>query len=377
MKILFDLYEIGLKHGKSIGIYNYAFALLKNLSKKDINIFVTCSGDEKKSLADLSNIEFIEVSEHYPNFIRRIKWRLLGAIKLAKKLNVDIYYSPKGFAPGLFKRNRKPFIALTIHDMIPFYYKENYPSYFGKKENIIITNYLTHSAKIANEIITISEFSKNMIQYYIGQEKKIHVIHNGVNIKKAVKKFSHPKYIFAITSNLPHKNKENVILGYIEYWKKCEDPIPITICGIEESQLKIPDKCKVFITYIPFADSESFADLFSNASLLLFLPKIEGFGFPPLEAMMYGVPSVVSNIPVFKEILADSVYYVNNESPDEIGKSIARMLTDHQLIAKLTSKFNLTLNKYSWTKNSDLIYSVFEGLIDLDKTMKRARNHKQ
>jgi glycosyltransferase involved in cell wall biosynthesis len=57
--------------------------------------------------------------------------------------------------------------------------------------------------------------------------------------------------------------------------------------------------------------------LYRGCSALVYPSRMEGFGLPPLEAMAYGKPVIVSDIPVFREILEDAPYFVelgNSES---------------------------------------------------------------
>lgn len=364
MKVFFDFYEISLGKGKSIGIYNYAIALLKQFFKNpNIHLIVACSGENKKEISQIIGEKKIVVTSHYPTTKGRILWRLFKAINLAKQYDSDIYFSPKGFAPGLFKRKKKPFIVLTIHDMIPFYYKQNYPKLFGRSENVIITSYLKQSVKISNEVITISNFSKKMIESYAPSKTKVTVIYNGVDVKRTLIKQNGTKYIFAITSNLPHKNKENIIAGYLEYCKIVENPLRLIICGIRHEDVYIPDKYKSLITCILFADSTKFAELFSNASAFLFLPRIEGFGFPPLEALMYEVPPIVSDIPVLREVLGKSAIYVDHEQPSSIANGIKMILSNKNIANDLVKNGEKTFSKFEWLECSNKIEKVFQQVV--------------
>lgn len=367
MKIFFDFYEIALGKGKSIGIYNYALAVLNTLGNQGENdIVVACSGENLSELNVIPNIKLIEISSSYPNFKQRIQWRLTGAIKAAKKENADIYFSPKGFAPGIFKRKKKPFVVVTVHDMIPFYYLHNYPGYFSFFESQFVTKSLKHSLTVANKIITISDYSRQMIYEYHKRRDGISVVYNGVSVvQDNLKLKTKSSYIFAITSKLPHKNKKNILKGYVEYRKLAFNPLPLIICGISESDLGDFLEYKPFIKCIHFADQEEFSSLFSNASLFLYLPKIEGFGFPPIESLMYNVLPVVSDIPVLKEVLGEAAYFVNPEEPKEIAQGIISILSDSKIGDNILMHGKKIISNYTWEKCCDQILKAFkETLIE-------------
>lgn len=52
--------------------------------------------------------------------------------------------------------------------------------------------------------------------------------------------------------------------------------------------------------------------LYYNASMLLFPSRIEGFGFPLLEAMQAQIPVITSNCSCMPEIAKDAAIYLNN-----------------------------------------------------------------
>ena len=60
--------------------------------------------------------------------------------------------------------------------------------------------------------------------------------------------------------------------------------------------------------------------LFSGAKVFVFPSFAEGFGLPPLEAMASGVPVVCSDIPVFREVYGDAVFYVDPNRPSRSRK---------------------------------------------------------
>ena len=366
MKIFFDFYEIAITKGKSIGIYNYALSILRNLAlNKDLNILVACSGENSSLLARVPQVKVLEIGGNYPNFKERLFWRSFGAINQASKHECDIYYSPKGFAPGFIRRKRAPHIVLTVHDMIPFYYKSHFPGYFSAFENLFVTKSLYHSIRIATEVITISNYSREMIKQHCKRKNGIEVIYNGINsfnVDLDIDKSDAP-YIFAITSNLPHKNRENLLKGYLEYRKKAKQALPLKICGVEATDLG-RDYQNQGIECLGFVDQKTLISLYKNASLFVFLPLVEGFGFPPFEAMSFGTPSLVSDIPVFREIMADVVKYVDPLDPKLIGNSIQKTLEDVNFKRDFDRDVPEFLQKYSWLDCSNGITKLFEKIVD-------------
>ncbi|WP_120275054.1 glycosyltransferase family 4 protein [Mangrovibacterium diazotrophicum] len=370
MKIFFDFYEIAITKGKSIGIYNYALSVLRNLALNDkLKILVACSGENADQISKIERVEVLEVNREYPNFQKRLLWRSYNAINMATKYECDIYYSPKGFAPGFVRRKRAPYIVLTVHDMIPFYYKSHFPGHFGAFENMFVTKSLYHSIKVANEVITISNYSKEMIKQHCNRKNGIEVIYNGVN------SFSFGSngetecapYIFSITSSLPHKNRENLLKGYIEYRKNNAEALPLKLCGLDPKWLGDAYQDQG-IECMGFVDEKTLMSLYRNARLFVFIPLIEGFGFPPFEAMSFGTPSLVSDIPVFREILGPMVKYVDPLDCKTIGNAIKETLDDKQFRQNFDRESPKFLQKYSWKDCSNEISELFEKVVGNSKS---------
>lgn len=380
VKILFDFYEIALGKGKSIGIYDYAIEMLKSLSANpDIDIVVACNGDNLVEIQKINNdIRINIISKAYPSLLKRLYWRLFQAIHVSKEEKVDIYYSPKGFAPGFFKRRKRPFIVLTVHDMIPFYYLENFPNYFGHIENVFIPNSLKLSVSVADKIITMSNYSKQMILKYTkkSEDSQVIVVHRGLDFSvKQQDDFISESYIFAITSNLPHKNKENLIMGYIEYFKTAKEPLRLKVCGITEKDVDIDKKYSEHIDFLGFVTDERKASLFSEALFFMFLPHIEGLGLPPYEALAYSKISIVSDIPVFREGLEDAVYYVDQTNPKAISDAIYTVSSSISEISKdILIKKNYISSKFTWEKCSLQTVSIFKEILDKAKALNDYKN---
>jgi len=95
--------------------------------------------------------------------------------------------------------------------------------------------------------------------------------------------------------------------------------------------------------------------LFYQAVDLFVLPTLalEGFGFPPLEAMACGTPALVTPIGASPEIMKkfDPQMITKGTDPQEIADSINAFIPDRNRPALSSSRCrNFIINNYSWDK---------------------------
>ena len=106
------------------------------------------------------------------------------------------------------------------------------------------------------------------------------------------------------------------------------------------------------------ADSDLRA-LYTSADVLFFPSLAEGFGFPPVQAALCGVPAVVSDIGVLREVLGDSVVFVNPRNECEMADALRRVLDDHPLRTRLVAAGRQRASLYqgqSWAQRHVEIY---------------------
>src|SRR5690606_38372171 len=99
-----------------------------------------------------------------------------------------------------------------------------------------------------------------------------------------------------------------------------------------------------------FVSDEDLADLFRRASAFGFLSEYEGFGLTPLEALAAGVPAVVLDTPVAREIYGDAVIYVPAGDVAAAAAAITRLLTEPAVRGALLARAPAVLARYSWDR---------------------------
>lgn len=372
MKIAIDCFKLVKGTGKSIGIYNLSVNLVRNLLRyrpsEPVDIYVFGNPRNRDDF-DIPGVNFIEITKINPqNKVHAVLWELFVVSSTCRKYGIDRILFPRGFC-ALF---HPAYDIVIIHDLIPFFYHENYPGVLSRLENAYIMNRLIDSAKKSRRIVTISEFSKKDIIRRFGiPEEKIRVIYNGVNeisVPDEKKGSDSPEIslrrpsdcIIALTSPMPHKNASGVLKAYSAYVQRSSDPLRLVIIGLDSVSdqpealgLESLITCHRFIR----SDSDMYR-MIGESKAFLFLSLIEGFGFPPIEAMQLGVPVVCSDSSSLPEITADAALLVDPKDPDAVADALIKVTTDQEVSESLIEAGRKNIRRFSWEKQARLYWDV-------------------
>ena len=90
------------------------------------------------------------------------------------------------------------------------------------------------------------------------------------------------------------------------------------------------------------------ADLYSRARAFAFLSDYEGFGLTPLEALAAGVPVVVGDTDVAREVYADAACYVPTSDVHAVAVALESILFDAASREALLAAAGPVLRRCSW-----------------------------
>ncbi|MBU9848319.1 glycosyltransferase family 4 protein [Rahnella ecdela] len=83
--------------------------------------------------------------------------------------------------------------------------------------------------------------------------------------------------------------------------------------------------------------------------------KIEGFGLVFLEAAIYGIPSVATDVGAISEVVINNRNgLVVKEDIQEISQAIMKLYTDRELLSELSNNCISDVKKFTWSKLADL-----------------------
>lgn len=204
--------------------------------------------------------------------------------------------------------------VITIHDIRPYYYPDS------MMQKVYFHYLLPRVLKRCKQVLTVSKTVRCMImECYDYAIENIHVIYNSIDQHEFVVSTNDKKpFLLAVGASWKHKNIHTLLDAH-DFWQK--NYRLIIVCGRTE----YADFLQQRINFLGLQDSIelrhelSFSDLkslYASASALVYPSVDEGFGIPPIEAMASGTPVIVSDIPVFHEVLGRSAIYV---SPDDLS----------------------------------------------------------
>jgi glycosyltransferase involved in cell wall biosynthesis len=121
-----------------------------------------------------------------------------------------------------------------------------------------------------------------------------------------------------------------------------------------------------FVYWIPQQNSlEDMARLYQMSDILISIPSSEGYGFTVFEALSSGCPTLITDLPVFENILIDGVHTlkISVRDVDETSQALIRLLSNNELQERLQDnglKFGLseTVNQ-----RIEQTISLYESLV--------------
>jgi len=257
--------------------------------------------------------------------------------------------------------NSGPILArrhiVCIHDANTFVAPESYSRAFGTVYRAL----LPLIGRRARRVATVSKFSASMlVKYEICATEKIFVVYNGHehalrwNGRRAdlrrVNLTTRP-YVLLLGSQAKHKNIEVVLKGAPALEAAGIDIVVVGgFSGIFSDGARRVSGSNIH--YAGYVSDDELAAFFENAMCFAFPSKTEGFGTPPLEAMVCGCPVVSADTASLPEVGGDAVLYADPNEPAAWIDRILRLANSEELRAELIAKGRQRAKMFSWNEGA-------------------------
>jgi len=104
--------------------------------------------------------------------------------------------------------------------------------------------------------------------------------------------------------------------------------------------------------------------LYAGAAAFVFPSRYEGFGLPPLEAMISGTPVVCSDAASLPEVVGDAALLFPAGDADAAAAQIARVLDDEALRTSLTTAGTARAATFTWERTAAQTLTAYHGVLE-------------
>jgi len=232
---------------------------------------------------------------------------------------------------------------------------------------------LNIAGRRSKKILTNSEFSKSELIKYTGiSEKNFETILLGCeHIKKFIpeqplellSKLKGKPYVLAVSSASPNKNFSSVLKALELLGDKAPHCV---IVGQQYSKVFKESKLSSDrVIEMGYVSDETLAGLYENAMCLVFPSFYEGFGLPPLEAMLLGCPVITSNCSSLPEVCGSAALYCDPNDPSTISDSISFLVQNPEKVNALREASKAHAQNFTWKKSATHLLRVLEKSITI------------
>lgn len=356
LRIAVDARELA---GHVTGPGVYLLNMLRHwLPRDDARISLIAHAELTPDVAKLPGIARAHVITR-PDRTGGTRWEQITLPGSATRAIADVLFAPAYSSPlGVTLPS-----VVAIHD-VSFV---AHPEWFATRERIRRNVITPRSARRAKTVVTISEFSAREIERRLGVPRaRIRIIPPGAPPRAAAPASAasrEPLIVFA-GSIFNRRHVPDLIAAF-----------GIVARDVPEARLLIAGANRTWphqdiaaiigasdaserIAWLDTPPGARIADALARASAGAFLSEYEGFAMTPFEALAHGVPSVLLDTPVAREVYGDAALYVPQGDVAAIAAALTRLLRDAAAREALVAQSTPMWARYDWARSASALFDV-------------------
>ncbi|RNE66482.1 glycosyltransferase family 4 protein [Cryobacterium tepidiphilum] len=356
MRIVFDCRYT--RFDRHDGISRYTSSLVTELAKLHPVIMLI---SDHRQLALLPDLPWELVNA--PTSIREP----FVALRV-NKLRPDVVYSPMQTMGSFGRRYR---LVLTVHDLIYYRHRTppgNLPAGIRLLWRLYHLSWLPQRMLLnrADAVVAVSETTKALIAEHELTVAPVTVVYNAADEAlreqplPAGPRTGAPKRLVYMGSFMAYKNVDTLVRATAEL-PDHELHLMSRVDDAERERLTRLAPQAHLVFHNGASDAEYVATL-RSAVALVSASFDEGFGIPLVEAMSLGVPVIVSDIPIFREIGADAALYVDPRRPDRVADAVRRLEEPGEW-ERRSQRARAVSERFRWDRSARALLDVLLGVI--------------
>jgi glycosyltransferase involved in cell wall biosynthesis len=270
---------------------------------------------------------------------------------------VDVVFGANYFLPRLhaaIARRR----VITIHDLT----FKRFPELLQKETLDNLERQMKREVAQADAIVCVSESTRrDLLHFYDVDPSRAFAILSGIAPPHAYAPIDGlpSRYILFVSTIEPRKNL-GVLLDAYERVRLAHRDVSLVVVGKIgwKSKDLVPRLRRPGIVHLDYLDPARLASVYRDATAFVMPSIYEGFGFPLLEAMTHGVPSIAARSSSLPEIGGDAALYFEPNDAAALEAQLIRVLEDGALRSDLASRGRAQAARFSWSRAAEQTLAV-------------------
>ncbi len=293
-------------------------------------------------------------------------WFEISVNRALSKIKPDVFLSTDGLT---CLRTNVPRVTV-IHDLA----FEHYPKDLGFIVRKYLRLFTPRIARSSERVVAVSEFTKqDIVKRYGLSSEKIDVVYNDASeffrpateaeMETARQRFSQGEPYFMFVGAIhPRKNLVNLFRAFDSFKAHHQSNTKLLIVGrkawnsTEITQAYESMQFQKDVIFTGRVSDEDLRLLYGSALANVYVPTIEGFGIPIVEAQKCDCPVITSNVSSMPEVAGDAAVLVDPFNVDEIANALKEIWKDPGLRITLQYLGRRNLRRFSWQTSAEQLW---------------------
>lgn len=298
--------------------------------------------------------DFSVVYYHFADWLRRRAHRLID------RDGNQLLFAPNYFLPPPFDRCQGRLVA-TIHDLSVYVVPET----LRDSTRAQLLAHLEGTLRRASLLLTDAEaVRQELLTRQLAAPERVRAIHLApaslVGVTPGARPAGLPeRYVLFVGTLEPRKN----LAMLLEVFPR-QGPLRLVICGglgwkadelREKIAVGVAEGWLVALGYLPEAE---LAAVYHGAEWLVLPSLYEGFGLPAVEAMACGIPVLLADLPVLRELVGEAGLYADPHDLPAWQALLARA-ADRELRARQAAAARSRAAAFDWRHTAEATAAAF------------------
>lgn len=310
------------------------------------------------------------VDARWLRFPARLAHELWQRIDQPSVGGFDIVHGPNFVVPPA----RGGVELVTIHDFGPWRFPELVTPHSRSYPRLV-----DRAVRRGADVHCVSQFSADEAVELLGISRdRVHVVHNGLDASPSTGRLQPPDparaqslaggpFVLALGTVEPRKDLPTLVHALSILRREHQD-VRLVVAGPDGWGAEAFDASVVEfgvvdgVVRLGFVPEQDRVDLLAGALCLAYPSRYEGFGLPPLEAMAHRTPVVTTTAGSLPEVCGDAALLVEPGDAEAMADSIAQIINDQDVTARLVEAGEAQVERFSWDRASSELLALYRSL---------------